>query len=126
MKAFIASRVAGESREQLLSFLHALQDAFSSVDIEPYITELAPAQPDDGKKLLRAFDHITECGMLIIIHRDGPASEGVSAEAGYAYGKVPIWVFAEEGSESKLFSLSEKLVFWSDEADLLEKIRRNV
>ena len=122
-RAFVASRVAGESREALLAFLGELREALLSVDIEPYITELAPPQPNDGKKLLRAFEHIDEYGALVVIHKDGPASEGVSAEVGYAYGKVPVWIFAEVGSESKLFALAEKVEYWGDEADLLQKIR---
>lgn len=126
MKAFVASRVAGESREQLLSFLRAIGEALRAVDIEPYITELAPPQPDDDKKLLRAFEHIDECGMLVVIHRNGPVSEGVSAEVGYACGRVPIWIFAEDQSESKLFGLADRLVFWNDETDLLQKLRRKV
>lgn len=124
MKAFVASRVAGESREQLLSFLRAIGGALKAAGVEPYITELAPPQPDDDKKLLRAFEHIDECGMLVVIHRNGSVSEGVSAEVGYAYGRVPIWIFAEEHSDSKLFALADRLVFWNDETDLLEKLRR--
>lgn len=122
-KAFVASRVAGESREELLAFLHKLREALRVADIEPYITELASPQPDNARKLQRAFEHIDENGALIVIHRSGPASEGVSAEVGYAYGKVPIWIYAEAGSNSKLFALANKLEYWKDADDLLEKIR---
>ncbi|MFZ2513569.1 MAG: hypothetical protein WAW63_03895 [Candidatus Saccharimonadales bacterium] len=123
MKAFIATKVAGEDKDSLLMFLARVEDAFSGTGIEPYITELAPPQLEDGKKLLRAFEHIAERELLIVIYKMGAASEGMSAEIGYAYGRVPIWIFAEEGSDSKLFALSDKLVFWKDEADLLGRIR---
>lgn len=122
MKAFVATRVSGESREKLLTFLEALKDALRSADVEPYITELAPPQPDDGNKLLRAFEHIAESDLLIVIYKLGSASEGMSAEIGYAYGKKSIWIYAERGSESKLFACADKLEYWGDESELLRKI----
>lgn len=121
-EAFIACRVAGENRAALLSFLTKLREAFQAVGVEPYITELAPPQPDDGQKLLRAFDHIDGCGALVVIYTAGPASEGMSAEIGYAYSKVPIWIFAEQGTESKLFALADEVIWWANTAELLHKI----
>lgn len=123
MKAFIATKVAGEDKDSLLTFLARVEDALSGTGIEAYITELSSPQLEDGKKLLRAFEHIAERELLIVIYKMGAVSEGMSAEIGYAYGRVPIWIFAEEGSDSKLFALSDKLVFWKDEADLLGQIR---
>ncbi|QQS18787.1 hypothetical protein IPL68_01820 [Candidatus Saccharibacteria bacterium] len=122
MKAFVATRVSGEGRVELREFLTKLKTSLETAGIEPYLTELAAPQPDDNKKLLRAFGHIAESDVLIVIYKPGPASEGMSAEVGYAYGRKPIWIFAQEGSESKLFATAEKLVFWRDEAELLHKI----
>ncbi len=123
MKAFVATRVSGEDKGELLAYLGELEESLVAAGIEPYITELAPPQPDDGKKLLRAFDHISESDVLIVIYKPGPASEGLSAEIGYAYGRKPIWIFAQVGSESNLFAVAAKLEMWRDHEDLLRKIK---
>lgn len=122
MKAFVATRVSGEDKGELLAFLGQLEESLVALGIEPYITELAPPQSYDGKKLLRAFDHISESDVLIVIYKPGPASEGLSAEIGYAYGRKPIWIFAQKGAESNLFAFAEKLIIWENEAELFEKV----
>jgi hypothetical protein len=122
VKAFVATRVSGESREELVGFLTALRGTLQTAGIEPYITELAPPQPDDGQKLLRAFEHIDQSDLLIVIYKPGPASEGMSAEVGYAYGRKPIWIFAQEGSDSKLFAAADELIYWRNNSDLFEHV----
>lgn len=122
MKAFIASRVSGEDKDKLLVFLGKLQEHLRRAGVEPYITELAPPQTDDGNKLVRAFKHIDECRALIVVYKKGAASEGMSAEVGYAYGRYPVWIYAEAGTESNLFALADKLEYWTDENDLFNKV----
>ncbi len=124
MKAFVACRVSGEDKDDLLKFLSQLKTVLVTQGIQPYITELMPPQPDDDKKLVRAFQHIEESNVLIVIYKPGPASEGMSAEIGYAYGRKTIWIFAQEGSDSKLFAFADELTFWQNEADLFQEMRK--
>jgi hypothetical protein len=122
MKAFVASRVSGEERESLIAFLREVDRALRAAGIEPYITELSASQPDDGQKLQRAFRLIDESEVLVVIYKPGLPSEGMSAEVGYAYGRKPVWIFAQEGSASSLFALADKVVYWSDETVLMHDL----
>lgn len=125
MKAFVAARVAGEDKETLLMFLSGVKQALQKAGIEPYITELEPPQPDDGKKLLRAFAHIDESDVLIVIYKPGPASEGMSAEVGYAYGRKPVWIYAQDGSESNLFALADRVSTWGSDDELFHSLQES-
>jgi nucleoside 2-deoxyribosyltransferase len=123
MKVFVATRVSGEQREVLLDFLKDIKVALEQIGIEPYITELAPPQPDEATKLIRAFEHIDESDALLVIYKPGAASEGMAAEVGYAYGRKPVWILAQSGSDSKLFAAAEVLEHWADQEELMQKIR---
>lgn len=122
MRAFVASRVSGEDRVVLLDMLTRVQAALRDRGIEAYVSELAPKPEVHGDKLVAAFQHIDESDALVVVYRPGPASEGMSAEIGYTYGKRPIWIFAEKGAESSLFALADRLVYWSSVDDLVSKI----
>jgi len=123
LKAFVASRVSGEDRETLLAFLRGVDAALRASGIEPYITELSPPQSDEIPKLVRAFRHIAESDVLIVIYKPGPTSEGMSAEIGYAFRHKPVWVFAQAGTHSSLFGLAKKMEYWENEQDLLHKLK---
>ncbi|MBP9761975.1 hypothetical protein KBD11_02800 [Candidatus Saccharibacteria bacterium] len=123
MKAFVATRVSGEDRAELLTLLSNIKEALQVAHIEAYITELEPSHPEDGKKILRAFERIAESDLLIVIYKPGPASEGMSAEIGYAYGRKPIWIFARDGSESSLFAVADKFETWQSVKELLKQIK---
>lgn len=123
MKAFLAYRGSEENQAELLHNLKEVVDTFAESGNEVYCTHLQEEPIQKGSKMRTAFQKIDNSDALIVLLKQGNKSEGMLLEIGYAYGKKPIYIFAEKGLDAASLELATNIYYWAGHQDLLKQIR---
>lgn len=81
---------------------------------------------DNQRDLKSAYDRVVECDGLIVLMESSQKSEGMLVEIGFAYKKVPIYLYRKAGVATRVDSLADTVIEWSNQEELLEIIKDGV
>lgn len=121
---FLAYRATGIDSKTLMGQLRDYKDALSSHNQTVHITDLD--EGSDGHSLSSAYDKIIHRDGLIVIMASADKSEGMLVEVGFAYRKVPIYLFKKQGVITRVDGLATTVIEWIDHDDLLQKLKNGV